>query len=380
MSEEHELLQEGQARFVVPQKIFFNPRARLARDFGVLALRAEANLQERRLSVIDLMAGVGARGIRYALEAPVERIVLNDANPEAAEAIRYNLTCNAISSEVQVDISCEQAHRLCYSLRLRDEGFDWVDLDAFGSPSVYWHAASLVARWGGVLYFTATDMAALCGKLRDPAVRHYGAVTRPWECGDEVGARVLFGALQQSVGERGLYYEPLFVLDEGYAMRIAVRLRYGSSGFPVQQMGWLVKCMQCYSQTTLPLHVTVGRCRVCDSEEVQWAGPLWTGSLYNMEFLHLMSVEARKAGHQSALRLLRLMIDEADSPAGYYAAPELGKRAHLRRLPPVDALIQHLRLQGYPASRTHFETAGFKTTAPYPVIQRIAQQMQEPSE
>ncbi|MCS6948893.1 MAG: hypothetical protein RMM06_03390 [Armatimonadota bacterium] len=376
MSEERERLQEGQARFIVPQKLFFNPRARLARDFGVLGLRTEANLQERRLSVIDLMAGVGTRGIRYALEAPVERIVLNDANPEAAEAIRCNLSQNALPAEVQVEVTCEQAHRLCYALRLRDEGFDWVDLDAFGSPAVFWHAASLVVRWGGVLYFTATDMAALCGKLRDPAVRHYGAVTRPWECGDEVGARVLFGALQQSAGERGLYYEPLFVLDEGYAMRMAVRLHYGSSGFPVSQMGWLIKCMDCFSQKSVPLHVTVSKCRVCGSEDVQWAGPLWIGSLYNTEFLHLMSVEARQAGHQTALRLLRLMVDEADSPAGYYAAPELGKRTHLKRLPPVDALIQRLRLEGYLASRTHFETASLKTNAPYPVLQQIAEQLQ----
>lgn len=376
MSGECVQLQEGQARFVVPQDLFFNPRAHLARDFGVLALRAEADLQERRLHVIDLMAGIGTRGIRYALEAPVERIVLNDGNPAAVEAIRHNLQLNTVSPDVQVEVVCEQVHRLCYAIRLRDERFDWVDLDAFGSPSVYWHAASLVPRWDGVLYLTATDMAALCGKLRDPAIRHYGAVTRAWECGDEVGVRVLLGALQQSAGERGLYYEPLFVLDEGYAMRIAVRLRYGSSEFPVQYIGWLVKCMKCFSQTTLPLHVTVGRCRVCDAEDVQWAGPLWTGSLYNSEFLHLMSVEARKAGHQAVLRLLRLMTDEADSPAGYYAAPELGKRAHLRRLPPVDSLVQQLRQEGYTASRTHFETAGFKTNAPYPVIQGIAQQLQ----
>lgn len=369
-------LQEGLARFVVPQELFFNPRARLARDFGVIALRAEADLQERRLQVIDLMAGVGTRGIRYAMEAPVERLVLNDGNPEAVEAIRRNIALNAISPEVQIEVTCEQVHRLCYAIRLRDEHFDWVDLDAFGSPSVYWHAASLAPRWGGVLYLTATDMAALCGKLREPAVRHYGAVPRPWECGDEIGARVLLGALQQSAGERGLYWQPLFVLDEGYAMRIAVRLHYGSGEFPVNQIGWMVKCMGCYSQTTLLLHVTVGRCRVCGSEEVQWAGPLWTGSLYDSEFLHLMSVEARKAYYQAVLRQLRLMVDEASSPAGYYCASELGKRTHLSHLPPVDALIQRLRQAGYEASRTHFETAAFKTNAPYPIVQQIAQQLQ----
>lgn len=373
MSEGCRQLQEGQAQFMVPQGLFFNPRARLARDFGVLALRAEAYLQQRRLHVIDLMAGIGTRGIRYALEAPVERIVMNDGNPAAVEAIRSNLERNNIPSEVQVEVMCEQVHRLCYAVRLRDERFDWVDLDAFGSPSVYWHAASLVPRWDGVLYLTATDMAALCGKLRDPAVRHYGAITRPWECGDEIGARVLLGALQQSAGERGLHYEPLFVLDEGYAIRIAVRLRYGSSEFPVQHIGWLVQCMHCFSQTTLPLHVTVGRCRVCDSEGVQWAGPLWTGPLHDPEFLHLMSVEARRAGHPVALRYLRWMTEEADSPAGYYAVAELGRRTRLSHLPPIDGLVQRLRQEGYVASRTHFETAGFKTNAPYPVIQRIAQ-------
>ncbi len=369
-------LQEGQARFIVPPELFFNPRARLARDFGVIALRAEADLQERTLHVIDLMAGVGTRGIRYALEAPVERLVLNDGNPKAVETIHRNLQINPVPPDLQVEVVCEQVHRLCYALRLRDERYDWVDMDAFGSPSVYWHAASLVPRWGGVLYFTATDMAALCGKLREPAIRHYGAVTRPWECADEIGARVLIGALQQSAGERGLYYEPLFVLDEGYALRIAVRLQYGAAEFPIQQLGWFVKCMGCFSHTTLPLHVTVGRCRVCGHEDVQWAGPLWTGSLFDSEFLHLMSVEARKAGQQSVLRYLHLMTDEVDSPAGYYAASELGKRTHLKQLPPVDAMVQRLRQEGFTASRTHFEPSAFKTNAPYPFVQRIAQQMQ----
>jgi len=42
----------------------------------------------------------------------------------------------------------------------------------------------------------------------------------------------------------------------------------------------------------------------------------------------------------------------------------------------VDALVQRLRQAGYAASRTHFETAGFKTSAPYPIIQHIAEQLQ----
>lgn len=368
-------IQEGRACFVVPEGAFFNPKARLARELGILALRAEAYRLERPLRVVDLMAGVGARGIRYALEAPLQYLLLNDANPEVVSAIHDNLRRNPIPPEVQVEVSCEQAHRLCYSIRLRDEHYDWVDLDAFGSPSTFWHAASLALRWGGVLYLTATDMAALCGKMRDPAIRHYRAVTRPWECADEVGARVLLGALLQSAGERGLYYTPLFVLDEGYAMRFAVRLSYGNAPFPVHHLGWLVKCQQCHTQATLPLAVTVGRCRTCHSEDVQWAGPLWTGALFDRDFLHLMYTEARRREVQPAVRVLRLMVDEADSPAGYYALPELGTRARLKQLPPVETVVQRLRQEGYYASRTHFETAGVKTNAPYPTLQRIVAQI-----
>jgi hypothetical protein len=169
-----EMYREGAVEFHLPrsERVFYNPRARLGRDLGVLAMRAEAERLERPLEVLELMAGLGLRTRRYLAEAPVAHIVVNDANYDAFAYLQATL-----QSETRAELYNELAQRLLARFYLEDRRFDWVDLDPFGSPSPFVPWTTGVIRWGGLLYVTATDAPVLCGAQRGEALKSYDAVS-----------------------------------------------------------------------------------------------------------------------------------------------------------------------------------------------------------
>ncbi len=67
---------------VPPKKpVFFNPAAKLNRDFSILAYSAFWNDFDKPKIFLDGLAGVGARSLRVANEIKdVEKVVMNDVN------------------------------------------------------------------------------------------------------------------------------------------------------------------------------------------------------------------------------------------------------------------------------------------------------------
>ncbi|MCS7066543.1 MAG: hypothetical protein NZL85_09790, partial [Fimbriimonadales bacterium] len=119
-----EVYREGAVEFQLPvsERVFYNPRARLGRDLGVLAMRVEAERLERPLEVLELMAGLGLRTRRYLAEAPVAQIVVNDANYDAFAYLQETLR-----EEPRAELHNELAQRLLARFYLEDRRFDWVD-------------------------------------------------------------------------------------------------------------------------------------------------------------------------------------------------------------------------------------------------------------
>lgn len=366
-----EIIREGQCEFLVPDGPFFNKKAKLSRDMGVIGLRAEAARKGHSLKVIDMMCGIGTRGIRYLREAPVNDLIMADGNKHVVAATAANFARNPVSGDVKVRLEHEQLHRLAYQLRNEQQWFDWVDIDVFGSPAPFWHAASLLTSFESVLYLTATDTAALWGKYAESAFRHYGAVTRKWNCGDEVGIRCLIGSLLRSVGEREFHLKPLFCLDEGYAFRVAVRMHYGIDGYPMKHMGWMGRCQQCLTIWSTSFRDTPSICRVCGGQ-AQVAGPLWTGPLHDMEYLKEMRAQTDEVEFKHACRALDLMQEECDGPIGYYTMGTIGRTAALKGIPQNKKMAQVLRAAGFNATRTHLEPQAIKTNAPFPTVLELA--------
>lgn len=86
---------EGKTKILVPpdsvnakvppkEPAFFNPRARLNRDFSVIAYSAFIKNFEGPKIFLDGLAGIGARGLRVANEVKnIEKVVVNDLNSSA---------------------------------------------------------------------------------------------------------------------------------------------------------------------------------------------------------------------------------------------------------------------------------------------------------
>ncbi|MDM7461106.1 MAG: hypothetical protein P3X24_005585, partial [bacterium] len=233
-----QVYREGAAEFHLPQSahVFYNPRARLGRDLGVLAMRAEAERLERPLEALELMAGAGLRTKRYLLEAPLQRIVVNDANYASFEVLRRH-----VGDDPRVELHNELAQRLLCRFYLEERRFDWIDLDPFGTPSPYVSHLTGVARWEGLLYITATDAPVLCGAQRGEALKSYDAVSAYGRECHEIGLRILVGYVQRRLIQANMHGRPMLSFFDGYCWRTLIRVFKGTRGLNVEHFGFIVQ-------------------------------------------------------------------------------------------------------------------------------------------
>ena len=185
---------EGQTKLVVPDtgkdigpaskaRIFYNPAMRSNRDITVLFGKAVA---KDGWKVLDALGGTGAKGIRLANELDTEvQVQINDLSQEAFQVIKKNIRANQLKN---ASASNEEFNAL-----LSNNGFDWIDIDPFGSPVKFIDLAARRLSRGGILSITATDTAPLCGAKPETCKRRYLATPLKTEACHEFGLRILVG-------------------------------------------------------------------------------------------------------------------------------------------------------------------------------------------
>lgn len=57
------------------------------------------------------------------------------------------------------------------------KGFEAIDLDPYGCPSIFLDSAVQSVKDGGILLVTSTDMAVLCGNAPSTCYVKYGAIS-----------------------------------------------------------------------------------------------------------------------------------------------------------------------------------------------------------
>ena len=80
-----------------------------------------------------------------------------------------------------------------------EKQFDVVDLDPYGSPSIFLDSAVQCVAEGGLLCCTATDMAVLCGNNGEVAYSKYGAYALKAKYCHEMGLRILLASIEVGV-------------------------------------------------------------------------------------------------------------------------------------------------------------------------------------
>ena len=355
---------EGQACFELGSA-FFRPKARPARDLGVLSARLERR-DRGQLRVLETMAGSGIRSLRYVLEAEADAVHCSDADPEVVPLLRANLAAQLSPERWQA--RCDSADRRFAECFAHQDFYDLVDVDGFGSGGPQLARCLDAVRVGGLLYFTATDGRATTGHDRRQSRLIYGADARAHPASQEQGLRLILATLQQQAWMRGFGLRPLFSLFNGETFRVMVRLLPKPT--PPAGVGWIGYCHHCgdYRQLDWPR----GDRLTCpdDAHPLVLSGPLWVGPLHDPGWLTRLRTEALLQAEREAdarpwralITLIDTLAGEVDLPPWFYTLGEIGRRGR-RDLPRREDLLRVLRQAGYRAVPSHIQAAAVKTDA-----------------
>ncbi|ASA77472.1 tRNA (guanine(10)-N(2))-dimethyltransferase [Thermococcus sp. 5-4] len=373
-------VREGLARILVPKAeriydapVFYNPVMALNRDISVLAVGV---LKPR--TVLDALSATGIRGIRYALETPVEEVWLNDINEEAFNLILRNVRLNlgvdgerigekrlSFEGEKKVIANLDDANRI---MAEKFRYFDFLDLDPFGSPVEFLDTALRSVRRRGVLAVTATDTGVLCGAYRHACRRKYLAEPIRGELCHEAGLRILIGTVVRYAAKYDLGVEVLLAYYRDHYFRAFLRLKSGArkADGSIERLGYLWQDENGkfgYENSFLPKRPAA-------------YGPLWLGPLKNQEFADevLKLANEYSLAHKKTLPFLETISEELDVPF-HYDTHALARRNNLQVGKLVE-IIEILRGKGYSATRTHFSPMAVKTDAPFEEVLEALRSLQ----
>ena len=336
--------------------VFFNPVMEFSRDISVLILREF--VKGRKVTLLDGLAGTGARGVRLAKEVDGDfLVVLNDHNPMAVELVKKNIELNNLSNS--------RVEKQKMNTLTSREYFDYVDIDPFGSPVNFIDAAVQSLRRNGMLAVTATDSAPLCGTYKKTSLRRYGAMPVKTQYSHEIGARILAGHCVRTAAQYDIALTPVLSFFSDHYLRIHLRVARGAR-----------KADSARSNVGYVLHNRKsGERKVVDEipnemSEHELAGPLWTGNLHDKVFLNEINPDKNLGTKKKMEKFLDLWIAEADAPPLFY---ELNEIASLTRTSPIplNTMIEKLKDEGFSATRTHFSPNGFKTDADIKDIKQL---------
>ncbi|MBI2141802.1 tRNA (guanine(10)-N(2))-dimethyltransferase [Candidatus Woesearchaeota archaeon] len=374
-----DIVVEGKARIAVPKAaggkissampVFYNPVMKSNRDITVLLLAAAAKAYGvEKWRIADPMAATGVRGVRTLLElgrGSIEVLRMNDYSAAAVALIKKNLRLNKIKTGKKVAVGQNEANKFL----LNNGMFSYIDIDPFGYPGAFLDTAVRRLRHNGVLAVTATDTSALAGSSPTACRRKYLSVPLRNGFMHETGLRIMVRLAQLF----GLVHEKALIPVFSYYKEHYVRT------FLVCKAS-TARCSDVISQHE-ELHYCSGCCNkkisengklMCGScgKQMEKAGPLWVGRLFDANLAKKMAIEAVKNNYvdEKTKAFLKVTAEEAKwegkCGVGFYAIEDICGRHKIGQQPRTAEVIRKLRQKGYAASPTHCSTTGVKTNAP----------------
>lgn len=389
---------EGAAHFAVGQA-FFRASSQTGRDLAVLAAIADKRTQTASpFRVLDAMTGCGVRPLRYVLEADVDFVWANEGNVDLRSRLAANLAASLPPECYR--LTHRDANAVFFDCHQRQDFYDLIDIDSFGSPMPSLTTALWAVKLGGLLYLTSTDGRATSGHAPDKSLQTYGAYARSHPAVHEQGLRLLIGLAAQQAAAKGLTAKPVFSFYQGEVNRVMMRITRQSS-WKSTEYGFLAYCHACGQFQTVPwkkLGRVACHCDLGKSTQPVVSGPMWLGALHDVRALSQMQAAARRLEKNSAdtlpfsssassatenpnafrwrqcQSLIATMQAEAILPPYYYPLAEIGRRGKMD-IPPRQALITQLHQQGFAATRTHINAQAIKTDAPITTCLQAARQI-----
>jgi tRNA (guanine26-N2/guanine27-N2)-dimethyltransferase len=353
---------EGRTNLVVPESgnqkgpakkasIFYNPAMRTNRDITVLFGKAGA---KKGCSYLDALGGTGAKGIRLANESGIEmEVMVNDYSPKAFDTINKNIAANKLEN---VQSSC-----LEYNALLSDRSFDWIDIDPFGSPVKFIDLAVQRLARNGVLSITATDTAPLCGARPEVCERRYMARPMRGGCVHEMALRILVGSTVRRAASLDVGLTPMLAYYYGHYFRAFFKMKKTASAAntSLKSLGYI----SWGKEDGYSVHAT-------QPENGKYAGPLWTGDLWEPELVSRMLSVCDDSMSKETVSTIRKIDEELLQPPFHYHMDELARMTGSDPMKTKD-MVRILGEQGYNSSMVHYNQKSFKTDAGIPALREI---------
>lgn len=354
---------EGKTQILIPrgaleQKVpprdiaFFNPRAKMSRDFSIIAYTTFLKNFEGQKSFLDGLSGLGARGLRVANEIPGTEVFVNDLNPSALELSKRSADLNSLQN---YQISKMDICQFFNAFSKKGSRGAIVDIDPFGSPAKYIDCGIRATVHKGMLSVSATDLQVLHGLFKDACKKKYHGVPVKTTFSNEISVRLILGLTISVAARLDVEATPVFVETNQHYYRVYLRIL--NKPDTRNKIGYIIYCRNCGDRHASD--VIIPNCSLC-SAPTEIAGPLWIGKLFEQDFVGQMLQNIPDHVDKKCQKAVQKAHLESDAPACYYTLDEIAER--LKSAPiPLEQIISRLQQAEFSASPTLFNPTGFRT-------------------
>ncbi|GLT61976.1 hypothetical protein SLA2020_346460 [Shorea laevis] len=326
--------------------------------------------------VLEALSASGLRALRYAREVEgIGQVVALDNDKGAVEACQRNIKFNGSVACAKVESHLADAR--VYMLTHPKE-FDVVDLDPYGSPSVFLDSAVQSVVDGGMLMCTATDMALLCGGNGEG------------NTATKLALRILLACIESHANRYKRYIVPVLSVQMDFYVRVFVRI-YTSAGAMKNtplKLSYVYQCTGCDSFHLQPLGRTVSKnnsvrylpgfapvvpqdCSDC-GKKFNMGGPIWSAPIHDQEWVtsilaDMKSMKDCYPAYDRISAVLTTISEELPDIPLFLSLHNLC--ATLKCTSPSAVIFRSAVINaGYRISGTHVNPLGLKSDAPMDVI------------
>lgn len=378
---------------------FHNPAMEGCRTRSVLLMDYILDtpwFKNSEIHVLDALCATGSRINRWLTELPpdkVKRLKISgaDLDDEALEWAQLN--CPGVDF-----------HNMDSRQLLLSSGWQWVDIDPFGSPLPFLDAAMQSSARKAVMEITATDSAALTGSSASACLRRYEARIRTDEIAHDSALRLLMATVARTASRHDRMIHPLLSSWDSHHIRVSVKVIRSIEGANEVEgnLGWRVAKPTAEELTAsveaglhsngstpgqpfclLPLSHPVAR------TDKRISGPLWVGPLFDSEVLAAMTEEKaiemcateEAASIKKAARSVKHWAGESElaNSQSLIITDMLPQCCKIKGPPALEELIAHLKKAGHQAAIARWADPAIRTNASWSeVIQLVESEFDYP--
>ncbi|KAG7575680.1 S-adenosyl-L-methionine-dependent methyltransferase [Arabidopsis thaliana x Arabidopsis arenosa] len=338
--------------------------------------------------VLEALSASGLRALRYAREIEgIGQVVALDNDLASVEACQRNIKFNGsvAISKVESHHTDARVHMLTHP-----KEFDVVDLDPYGSPSIFLDSAIQSVTDGGLLMCTATDMAVLCGGNGEVCYSKYGSYPLRAKYCHEMALRILLASIESHANRYKRYIVPVLSVQMDFYVRVFVRVYTSANAMkntPLK-LSYVYQCIGCDSFHLQPVGRSIPKnnsvrylpaigpvvqqdCSHC-GKKYNMGGPIWSAPMHDPEWVtsilnNVKSMKDRYPAYERISAVLTTVSEELLDVPLFLSLHNLC--ATLKCISPSAAMFRSAVINAnYRISGTHVNPLGMKTDAPMEVI------------